>query len=61
MGLLNFFIVIAFMIFYIVKLGLEDFIDVLKFKIDKEFIGLSWATWIFIIWGISNLIYYIIN
>ena len=61
MGLLNFFIVIVGLIYAFIRLGMRDILIILKFKVGIEWISLSILIWVFILWGIANLIYAIIN
>jgi hypothetical protein len=61
MGLINFFIVIGFLSYGFIRLGIEDNLKIWKFKVEKKLIWISVLVWIYLSWGIANLIYAIIN
>lgn len=60
-GLINFLIVLGFNVFWFISYEQEFMLDLLTFKLDDGKIGIvaSFLYWIYLLWGLLNLLYFI--
>lgn len=57
MGLINFMIVAGFVSYMIATTGLDSYLEVLEFKVKRKWLWYSAVVWLYILWGLANLVY----